>query len=251
MAIIGTVALAASLPARSDTASALQRRNPNGQGALVVVGDSLTVGAAAFGSLKSRLADLNVWTRVIVDARTGRKASTGAKVIASRLATSADATAIVIAMGTNDMISNANPGYPRTLIDTVMARTRGLPVLWVNIEFSSVVHPDWVARATRFNRELRRATARWPRLRVADWNSTFTSGTVIRFVGDGVHLTTTAYRMRARWLTQQARAFGNAIVNETTTTTTVPETSTTITSTTTATTVPATTTTTNPPPPPG
>lgn len=222
-------------------AGASRHRTADGQGTLLVVGDSLTVGTAAFGSLRTRLEDLDVWSRVTIDARNGRKASTGAGVISTYLTPRWDVTAIVVAMGTNDMISNRNPSYPRKLIDAVMARTGDRPVLWVNLEFSSTVRPDWAIRATRFNRELRRAAERWPTLRIADWNSYFRSGSRVRFVADGVHLTTSAYRARARWLTERVRDFGREIVDSTTTTTS----STTTTSTTTTTTIASTSTSTS------
>ena len=75
----------------------------NGQGTLLVVGDSLTVGTEAFGSLSKKTGALGIWTNVVVDAKVGRKASLGATVIEKGLTSST--TALVIALGTNDMIS--------------------------------------------------------------------------------------------------------------------------------------------------
>lgn len=195
------------------------------------MGDSLTIGTVAFGSLRSRIEDLEIWTRVAIDARNGRKATAGSAIIADTLRAKKDVTALVIALGTNDMISNASPSYPRKLIDRVMASTKGRPVLWVNVEFSPLFRTDWVARAKRFNRDLRAATTRWPNLMVADWNSFFTPGKTVRFVADGVHLTNAAYRLRARWLARQLELFGERAINSTTTTSTTT-TSTTTTSTT-------------------
>jgi hypothetical protein len=125
----------------------------NGQGTLLVVGDSLTVGTEAFGSLKAKVSALGTWTNVVVDAKVGRKASIGATVIEKGITSTT--TALVIALGTNDMISKPETWYPRWVIDTVMNKTRGLPVLWVNLEFSQTGRSDWRARGVRFNRELR------------------------------------------------------------------------------------------------
>jgi lysophospholipase L1-like esterase len=95
--------------------------NANGQGTLFVVGDSLTVGTEAFGSLSTKMNALGIWTNVVMDAKVGRKASLGASVI--RKGISSSTTALVIALGTNDMISKPETWYPRWVIDTVMNKT--------------------------------------------------------------------------------------------------------------------------------
>lgn len=203
----------------------------NGQGRLYIVGDSLTVGATEFGSLKSRVNDLDIWRATEIDARFGRKATTGARLISSRIPRSPRVTALVVALGTNDVLSNKSPSYPARLIDLVMARANGLPVLWVNLEFSRPHNKEWATRGVRFNRALDAARTRWPNLFVADWNTYFTPGKVNRFISDGVHLTVAAYRLRAKWLARQIGIFGTAIVTATTTTTTTTSTTTTTTTT--------------------
>ena len=209
---------------------------PNGQGTVLVVGDSLTFGANYFGKLAVKAQGTNIWTNVVLDAKNGRKATVGAKVIANRLTSST--TAIVVALGTNDMISKSETWYPTYAIDTVMAQAEGLPVLWVNLEFSPTGRADWRARGVRFNRALRAATNRYPNLMIADWNTFFTPKGQSRFVADGVHLSVTGYKTRTTYFINQMRMFGQRIVEATTTTT---STTTSTTSTTTSTTVPATT----------
>ena len=209
--------------------------NANGQGTLYVVGDSLTVGTEAFGSLSTKVNALGTWTDVVMDAKVGRKASLGASVI--RKGISSSTTALVIALGTNDMISKPETWYPRWVIDIVMQNTRGLPVLWVNLEFSQTGRSDWRARGVRFNKELRLAKLRYPNLTIADWNTAFTPKSKSRFINDGVHLTVSGYRTRSSFMVPAIYSFGSAIVNASTTTST----STTTTSTTVA---PSTTTTT-------
>lgn len=201
----------------------------NGQGTLLVVGDSLTVGTEAFGSFTKRLSALGTWTNVVIDAKVGRKASLGASVIEKGL--TASTTALVVALGTNDMISKPETWYPRWVIDTVMQKTRGIPVLWVNLEFSQTGRSDWRARGVRFNKELRSAKLRYPNLAIADWNTAFTPVSKSRFIEDGVHLSVSGYKTRSNFLVPAISSFGTMIVNASSTTTTSAPTTTTSTTT--------------------
>ena len=198
--------------------------NANGQGTLYVVGDSLTVGTEAFGSLSKKVNALGIWTNVTMDAKVGRKASLGASVI--RKGVSSSTTAIVVALGTNDMISKPETWYPRWVIDIVMKNTRGLPVLWVNLEFSQTGRSDWRARGVRFNKELRLAKLRYPNLTIADWNTAFTPKSKSKFINDGVHLTVSGYKTRSSFMVPQISSFGVSIVNASTTTSTTTTTTT-------------------------
>jgi lysophospholipase L1-like esterase len=213
----------------------------NGQGTLLVVGDSLTVGTEAFGLLSKKVNALGTWTNVVTDAKVGRKASLGATVI--QKAINSSTTALVVALGTNDMISKPETWYPRWVIDTVMQKTRGLPVLWVNLEFSQTGRGDWRARGIRFNRELRLAAQRYPNLSIADWNTAFTPKSNSRFIADGVHLTVSGYKTRSKFLVPAISSFGISVVNASTTTST-STTTTTVPPSTTSTTTSSTTTTT-------
>jgi hypothetical protein len=206
----------------------------NGQGTLLFVGDSLTVGSDAFGSLASKLRSTRIWTRVTIDARVGRTASVGAATIASRL--TAHTTAVIVALGTNDMISRSSATYPGWVIDKVMVQAKGRPVLWFNLKYSDTSRPDWRSRAFRFNRALRTAQKKWPTLQVADWNTAFSPNTVSRFISDGIHLTVPGYRTRATYSLRQVKLFGETVVNATTTTTTTTTTTSSTTTTTSSTT---------------
>ena len=130
-----------------------------------------------------------------------------------------DTTAIVVALGTNDMLSRTESWYPRWVIDRVMSTTLEIPVLWVNLKYSDT-RPNWKSRGNRFNKELRLAKLRYPTLTIADWNSSFIPKSASRFIADGVHLTVSGYRTRASFLIPTIAKFGTAIVNATTTTTT-------------------------------
>jgi lysophospholipase L1-like esterase len=199
----------------------------NGQGTLLLIGDSLTVGTDAFGSLGLKLRSLGTWNKATIDARVGRTADAGSVVLERKITRAT--TAIVIALGTNDMISKTYASYPKWVIDRVLSKSKSRPVLWVNLEFSNKTRPDLALRAKRFNTELRRATKRWPNLIVSDWNTAFVPNQTSRFIGDGVHLTVAGYRTRAKYLVPNVFSFGTFIVNaSTTTTTTIPEPTTTL-----------------------
>ena len=209
----------------------------NGQGDLVFVGDSLTEGAEYFGSLRAGLLRTLVWPRVTVDYKRGRTVRQGIPVLRKRLGTAPQPTAVMIALGTNDMMSHAEASYPATVINEMMQAAGGLPVMWVNVTFDAKLHPDWRARAARFNRALTAASTRWPNLTVVNWYRYFVPNSRVRFISDGVHLTVTAYRTRATWIAARAAEFGRTVVNASTTT------SSSTTSTSTTTTLPASTTT--------
>lgn len=220
--------------------------SPNGQGDLVVVGDSLTEGAEYFGSLRKSLLATGIWPRVNVDYKRGRTVRQGIPVLVRQLDRAQNPTAIIVALGTNDMMSHSEPAWPARVIDELMATTRGLPVLWVNVTFDTARHPDWKARANRFNRTLVSAASRWPNLTVANWSRGFVPAGRYRFISDGVHLTVSAYRQRAAWIATQSREFGRRAIDSSTTTSTTTSTSTstsTSSTSTTTTTSPVTTTT--------
>lgn len=192
----------------------------NGQGTLLFVGDSLTVGSVAFGSLTERIKDTGIWSKVIVDAKVGRKASQGVEVLKKRIGRRT--TAVVVALGANDMISRREPWYPAWVIKKVMRQSIGRPVLWINPKFSPTGRRDWVFRATRFNRALRAAQRDWPNLSIADWNTAFVPTGRSRFIADGVHLTVSGYKTRATFCVEAVEVFGQTLVDSTTTTTTLP-----------------------------
>ena len=187
------------LPVVNKGASAVTvTTNPNGQGDLVIVGDSLLEGSTVFGNLSSRVTALRVWTSVGIDYKRGRRTSEAYGVVRSRLTAARNPTALVIALGTNDMISHSEPSWPARVINRMMTEANGLPVLWVNTTFNGAVHPDWRLRAVRFNRALRAAQKDWSNLFVADWFGYFVPKGPSRFIADGIHLSDSFLRVALR-----------------------------------------------------
>ena len=240
--VLGAVMICSSvLLSVHQTQAAQSLATANGQQTLLFVGDSLTVGTSWFGSLKSKIDGLRIWNNSSIDAKVGRLATEGAVILKTRI--TAQTTAIVVALGTNDMISRRDPAYPPVAIDAVMQQARNLPVLWFNVKFSPTGRGDWRARGRRFDRALRAAQSRWPNLVIANWYSYFTPSGKARYIEDGVHLNVSGYKARATFTIAQLKSFGNAIVNATTTTTTTVTSTTSTTISPTTTTVPSPTTT--------
>ena len=197
----------------------------NGQHTLLVVGDSLTQGAAVFGKLKQRLLRLGTWSNVIIDYKYGRRGPEGIAAMRTRLAKNPNITAVIFALGTNDLLSRRYRAYPTQLINQYQAEFAHIPTLWVDAQYSRT-HPDWNVRARRYLRAIKKASTENTNIYHASWFRYF-SRTSPWYQFDGLHLSPRGYRMRATFIVQQARQFGPAVVDSSTTTTTIPETSTT------------------------
>lgn len=195
---------------------------------LYVIGDSLTYGVNAFAQFPRRAKESNRWKSVEVNAAVGRSTMTGVRIV-QKAKLSSD-TAILVALGTNDMMSRRERWYPAYVIDQFMKAAKGRPVLWLNLEYSTT-RPDWHARGIRFNRQLAEATSRWPNLTVADWDTFFVPKKKNRFSRDGVHLNVEAYRLRSRFMLRELGTWSTSLyfkTTTTTTTTTAPTTTTTL-----------------------
>jgi len=218
---------------------------PNGQGKVLIVGDSLTVGAATGGYrathyLRNAVAATRaypedahtLWSGAIVDARVGRRIPAGRTIIADRIAADPSITAVVVALGTNDVIGRlpattaARREFWRSRIAGVLAAAAGRPVMWVNVEFGPQ-RPGWNTRAAFFNAVLLQMAAEPAyagRLVVRDWASRFpnTSRGALRYTSDGVHLNAGGYKFRADWMRVVMKWFGIAAVAATSTTDAAP-----------------------------
>lgn len=226
--------VAVSIPLLTHTASATL--NPPTPAAstpthhVYIIGDSLTVGPELFASLSRRVSRTKKWNSALVNAKVGRTIPQGTAVL--KKARFRLPTAIVVALGTNDVLSRREASYPAQAIDNFMRAAQGKPVLWMNLEFAHT-RPDWRSRGVRFNRELRRATTRWPNLQIADWDKHFSPSGPSRFIQDGIHLTVSGYRTRTSFMVSQLNAWAERLWNQSTTTTTQSPTTTAESSTTT------------------
>jgi len=164
-------------------------------GRVVVVGDSLTVGAEE--NLR-KLADLHGFT-LDLSAQNGRQIPAGVAELQRLDAPTADL--VMIALGTNDA---AQPGFTRpaadALIDEAMAATGNAPVLWMNVWRDPQTPAG--AKAAEFNEELVAAQDRYPNLAALDWASYVDDNPEI-IDADGIHHTWEGYIARSRWMRDQ------------------------------------------------
>lgn len=221
--------VAVSVPLLSQTVSAhlyeisSTSRSPTHH--VYIIGDSLTVGPQLFASLSRRVTRTKNWNSTLVNAKVGRTIPQGISIL--KRAKFRAPTAIVVALGTNDVLSRREATYPARAIDQFMVAAQGRPVLWLNLEFSPT-RRDWRSRGVRFNRELRKATLRWPNLQIAHWDRHFTPKGPSRFIQDGIHLTVSGYKTRATFMVGQLNNWSQRLWMESTTTTTSPASSTTM-----------------------
>lgn len=148
---------------------------------IVVIGDSLTVGAAPYlAALADALA-----LRIRVDARVGRSTNEGL----ARLAhlESADDAVVVLALGTNDRdsarysdavdVARTAAGTARAIVWLTIVRPNGRPLTNASLAVAA-------------------ANAGTPPLRLVVWEA-YVAAHPEWLASDGVHLTATGYRARA------------------------------------------------------
>lgn len=192
---------------------------------LLVVGDSLTVGAQSFGDLGDKLTARNNWSRVRIDAAIGRKIPRGVEIVKDQMQRNPFTGGFIVALGTNDLLSRRASSYHQANIEALLKAAKGKPVLWVNVTYSVRLHADYVERAKKFNAILVTLKKKYPNLTIASWFDHFSTTSPYWSKKDGIHISTVAYRDRARFITSAAAAWWKKVTTPPTTTTTIPATS--------------------------
>jgi hypothetical protein len=154
---------------------------------LLVVGDSLTVGAEPW------LADAvraRGWRLVAVDARVGRTVPEGLAALLRRARAGTLPATVIVALGTNNL------GASDADIETWMSAARRIlggdrQLAWVNIS----VAPPRAERAAEIDAALAASGRRW-NVQVLDWYG-WTHRNGITNKADGIHYEDGAYRLRA------------------------------------------------------
>ncbi len=238
-------ALAAALIFVFAAAIELQPSATNaGGGTLLILGDSITFGTAypGFGNVTPQLRALGTFSTVIVDAAYSRNISgpastkrNGVKTYKQLLKDGVRPTAVLVALGSNDLQQSRLPSFHEPRIRELLALIGDIPVVWINVLRTDSAF--YLKRSAMFNSLLARLAPEYPNLKVVDWASMIAQNPMW-FAFDKLHLQPIGYRARAAVYVQAAEAMWVALTPTTTTTTTVPETTTT---TITATTSPATT----------
>jgi peptidoglycan/LPS O-acetylase OafA/YrhL len=113
----------------------------------------------------------------------------------------------VLALGTDDTADvaagSATPLAVR--IARMMAATRGMPVLWVNVKTLVSSGPYAESNMLRWNAALVRACPKYPNMRIYNWAAAARPGW---FISDGIHYTSAGYKERAELIADAlAKAF--------------------------------------------
>jgi len=158
---------------------------PPPSGPVYVLGDSLTVGMSPY------LPALLPGRSVEIDGKTGRTATEGLDILATRKAPLP--STVVMALGTNDVES---PEQFTAVINESMALLGQRRVIWVNIA-SPTERP--------FNVDLDAARTRYRNLEVIDWARVMAAHPE-DLVADHIHNTDAGYQLRAQviaWVLQR------------------------------------------------
>jgi lysophospholipase L1-like esterase len=170
--------------------------NARGPRSALIVGDSLSVGAAPH--IESSLRGWDVETL----AREGKHTDEGVAEITSR---SDLPPVLIVSLGTNDDPSAVDSfsGYVQTVLDA--AGPAGC-VVW-----PTIVRPPYNGVSYNgYNRALARLYATSPNLRLVDWGGIVASNPGV-LSGDGVHATPAGYAALGQAIAQAARTCGSGI----------------------------------------
>jgi len=169
---------------------------------LLVLGDSLTWGSNYFSKSQSRLAASGTFESVVVDGwwsrRIGGIVSTtysGTNTYKKLVNNGLRPTAVIVALGTNDVFFVSRPREYATLIRELMNTIGNVPVTWVNVH--RIDSATTTARSATFNATLDRVLAEYPLATVFDWASLAKERPRLT-AWDKVHLTDAGHEARAK-----------------------------------------------------
>lgn len=155
---------------------------------VVVIGDSLTVGMTPYWPTDSVALQANF------DAQIGRPLRSAQSIVA-RYDLAADS--YVLALGTNDCMTELNEQQIRALINATTKPIRYKPVLVLTLG----EHGPIRSCAQRFNAVLRQLSNSSQNLKLGDWQALARDHPEwYGAKGDGIHLTGQGYQARAMWL---------------------------------------------------
>ncbi len=208
---------------------------------LLVLGDSLTYGTAypGFGNVEPQLVALGTFDSFVIDGEFARNISgpartsrNGVKTYKKMISEGLRPSAVIVALGSNDLQQSAKPAFFAAEIRELLALIGDLPVVWINVFRKDASY--YPRRSKIFNNVLLRIAAEHPNVQVVDWASKLAAHPQW-FAYDKLHLKPRGYKVRATVYVEAARSLWVALnppvtIPETTIpeTTTVPETTTTI-----------------------
>jgi lysophospholipase L1-like esterase len=188
--------IATARPSHQWATKAVPRPLPAGETQVFVVGDSLTIGARPWLARDLRRLDGRL---VGVNARVSRHVDEGLTVL-RKMGDSLPET-VMVALGTNDLQASTRQvdRWLRTARQLVGDRR----LIWVNLR-ANATHSKLLARYHVINDALDAAAPRYG-VEVADWD-TWAGARHVRTLGDGIHYSTAAYRLRASFYAEVATA---------------------------------------------
>jgi lysophospholipase L1-like esterase len=204
---------------------------------LLVLGDSLTWGANYFSKSQARLAAAKNFDVVLVDSRWGRRVSglastrySGNAALKQLIADGVRPTAVIVALGTNDVAMFTKRREYVTLIQELMTTIGNVPVAWVNVH--RVDSTNTTRQSQRFNAAIGQVLANYPLASVFDWAQIAKSNPKV-VDPDKIHLTPLGHEVRTKVYLEIAATLAQRASDMTTTTTstttsTVPPTPTTV-----------------------
>ena len=195
---------------------------------LLVLGDSLTWGSNYFSKAQSRLAASGTFDTVVVDGWWSRRIggiisttysgnNTYKKLVSSGLRP----TAVIVALGTNDVFFMSKRREYAALIRELMTTIGNIPVVWVNVH--RVDTPSNVNRSRLFNTTLERTLAEYPLASIFDWSGLAKQNPAV-MAWDKIHHSAYGYEVRTKTYLDLATVLSQRVVNLTTTTSAVPTT---------------------------
>jgi lysophospholipase L1-like esterase len=167
--------------------------DPGPDGRVLVIGDSLTVGADREGGL----GDDHGWAW---DIRAIEGLTTAKATEATQELDASGYDLVIVALGTNDF-TDAEATYAGRVDAMMAALDEADRVLWVNVDAATDV---LAPAADGVNPAIAAAAGRYGQLDLADWDAyvdTVEGMDALR-AGDEVHYTTEGYQLRARWMEQ-------------------------------------------------
>ena len=193
---------------------------------LLILGDSITWGAnyKEFGNVTPKLQALNTFDKVIVDGTFSRNISgpantlhNGVKTYAKYIKAKIRPSAVIVALGSNDLQGSIKVRYYETRIRELLTLIGDVPVVWVNV--LRIDSQYYVRASAVFNTVLNRVALDYPNVSVVDWHAMITANPRW-FAFDKLHLQPVGYRARANLYVDLAQNLWNVVVPTTTTTTT-------------------------------
>ena len=191
---------------------------------LLVLGDSITWGAnyKEFGNVTPKLQALNTFDKVIVDGAFSRNISgpadslhNGVKTYAKYIKAKIRPSAVIVALGSNDLQGSIKVRYYETRIRELLTLIGDIPIVWVNV--LRVDSKYYVRASAVFNTVLNRVALDYPNTSVVDWHTMITANPKW-FAFDKLHLQPVGYRARANLYVELAQTLWNVVVPTTTTT---------------------------------